>query len=176
MFDSPSGIAVLPGSCGAVAFVADAGNHALRRLTRESPTRMFISVTSLASDDSLMEKSEFGTIPSSALDVHGYYSVNGPPNNETTHFSGFISYPDESHTLTMCAYPSSEYFVTFSGTIRVVLSEHPLNEDLDYSKETIYLVWTGSGRHDVRMENIRLRAGGGVCPPLSTPHFSHSIF
>jgi hypothetical protein len=57
-----------------------------------------------------------------------------------------------------------------------VLSEHPLNEDLDYSKVKIYLVWTGSGRHDVRMENIRLRAGGGVCPPLSTPHFSHSIF
>ncbi len=171
MFDSPMGVAVLPGTGGAVAFVADAGNHALRRLSRELPTRMFVSVTSLASNDPLIARSEFGLTHDSALDAQGYYSVNGPPNNETTHLFGFLSNSDESHTLTMCAYPSSEYFVTFRGSIRIVLSDYPFNEDLTDSKERIYMVWTGSGAHDVRMENIHIRAGGRHDGPLLSYFF-----
>ena len=71
----------------------------------------------------------------------------------------------------MCAYPSSEYFVTFRGSIRIVLSDYPLNEDLTDSKERIYMVWTGSGAHDVRMENIHIRAGGRHDGPLLSYFF-----
>ena len=67
---------------------------------------------------------ESGQLRDRILDNYGYYSINGPPNNETTHAHGSLTYIDESHDITMCAYPSSEYFFLFKGSVQAVVSEY----------------------------------------------------
>ena len=88
------------------------------------PTRLRISVKAV--DTNVYPGAgggEPGYIRSRVLDTYGYYSVNGPPNNETTHAHGVVTYIDESHDLAMCAYPSSEYFFLFKGSIQAVVAE-----------------------------------------------------
>jgi hypothetical protein len=50
MFDAPSAVAVMPDTGGGVAFVADTGNHAIRRVARDMPTQLRVSVTAVGSN------------------------------------------------------------------------------------------------------------------------------
>ena len=110
-----------------------------------------------------LDGTAFGYARDRILDEYGYYSVNGPPNNETTHAHGILTYIDESHELTMCAYPSSEYFFLFKGSVQVVVSE------ADVGGHT-YFVWTGESAGDERSENFRLRGGG--CTDPAAPNYN----
>lgn len=168
LFDGPSGIAVLPGAGGRVAFVADAGNHLLRRVTREIPTQLHVNI--VAVDNAYFESGANSGYPRDlVLESYGYYSVNGPPNNETTHLHGSLSFIDESHDLTMCVYPSSEYFLYFRGSIQVTVWGEE-KSSLDVVSRYTYLVWTGKSAQDERSENFRLRGGG--CTDPSAPNFN----
>jgi hypothetical protein len=156
IFNTPSGISVAPGTDGGIAFVADTGNHMIRRVERELPTQLYISASNLhpypfEGDD------EYRFVNSETGNVHGYYSINGPPNNETSHVFGFVSYKDELHVLTMCAYPSLEYFVFFKGSIQVIISDV---FDGDASEGKVYIAWKGTGLEDERAETFRLKYGG----------------
>ena len=53
---------------------------------------------------------------------YGRYSINGP-YNETTHFSGELTYFGEEHEITMCAHPSVDYFVKFEGSMQVMVKD-----------------------------------------------------
>ena len=136
-----------------VMFVADSGNHALRRVSREMPSRLRLSVKAVDTNVYPGGGGESGYARDRILDEYGYYSVNGPPNNETTHAHGVITYIDESHELTMCVYPSSEYFLLFKGSVQVVVSDPVVGGHT-------YFVWTGQAAGDERSENFRLRGGG----------------
>lgn len=170
LFDVPSGVAVFPNTGGQIAFVADAKNHALRRVSREMPTKLRISVSAL--DSSLLEsRNEAGYARDAVLDSYGYYSINGAPNNETTHAHGSLSYSDESHDLAMCAYPRAEYFFHFKGAIQAAVSE----EEKETGSGRIfgsytYIAWAGRSATDERSENLRLRGGG--CTDPNSPNFN----
>jgi hypothetical protein len=125
----------------------------LRRVAREISTRLRISVKAVDTNVYPGGGGESGYARDRILDNYGYYSVNGPPNNETTHAHGILSYIDESHDLTICTYPSSEYFFFFKGSIQAVVSE-------DSAGGHTYIVWTGTTAGDERSENFRLRGGG----------------
>ena len=167
MFSTPSSVAVMPDTGGRVAFVTDSANHALRRVSREMPTRLRLSVKAVDTNVYPGGGGESGYARDRILDEYGYYSVNGPPNNETTHAHGLLTYIDESHELTMCAYPSSEYFFLFKGSVQVVVSE------ADVGGHT-YFVWTGESAGDERSENFRLRGGG--CTDAAAPNYNFWAF
>ena len=121
MFAAPAGVAVVPpaaggAASGASAYVCDAGNHAVRRLERRLPTRLRVSVsaTDVSRFDGSAEELSPEEFPLDAsayarrdevVDTYAYYSVNGPPGNETTHLADALSYRGETHDATMCAYP-----------------------------------------------------------------------
>ena len=155
MFHSPSGISVVPGTDGGVAFVADAGNHMIRRVEKELPKQLYISVKSNLHPNTFEDVDEYSFGNGNMAISHGYYSINGPPNNETSHAFGFVSYSDETHVLTMCAYPSLEYFVIFKGPIHVIISDvfHQV-------KGNVYISWKGTGPGDERAETFRLKDEG----------------
>jgi hypothetical protein len=100
------------------------------------------------------------------LDNYGYYSVNGPPNNETTHAHGTLSYAEESHHVIMCAYASSEYFFHFRGSLQVEVYEDHSDKHHGNVNRT-YVAWTGYSAEDERAENVVLSGGGMVL--LSQP-------
>lgn len=165
LFDAPSAVAVKPETGGEVVYIADAGNHAVRRVMREMPTRLRISVKAVDTNIYPGGGGESGYVRNRILDNYGYYSINGPPNNETTHAHGFLSYMDESHDLVFCAYPSSEYFFVFKGSIQAVVSEDgPVDAEGNVISGHTYLVWTGMAAGDERSENFRLRGGGCTDP------------
>lgn len=160
LFDTPSGVAFMPDSGGSVAFVADAGNHALRRVARKLPSRLQIKMQALSARKSLSV--EFGIKFSkrdTVLQNYGYYSINGPPHNETTHAHGILSYDDESHDVTLCAYASSEYYFFFRGSMQVKVSENHITGSAGVPSQT-YIAWTGVDAEDERSESIVLRGGG----------------
>lgn len=168
LFDGPTGIAILPGAGGRVAFVADAGNNLLRRVTREIPTQVHVDI--VAVDNAYFASGANSGYPRDlVLESYGYYSVNGPPNNETTHLHGSLTFIDESHDLTMCVYPSSEYFLYFKGSIQVTVWGEE-KSSLDVVSRYTYLVWTGKSAQDERSENFQLRGGG--CTDPSAPNFN----
>lgn len=167
MFDTPSGVAVLPNSGGAVAYVADTGNHAVRRVNRELPSQLHIRL--LAFDPKMFSDTGFKAaynLKDTGLDNYGYYSVNGPPNNETTHAHGTLSYAEESHHVIMCAYASSEYFFHFRGSLQVEVYEDHSDKHHGNVNRT-YVAWTGYSAEDERAENVVLSGGGMVL--LSQP-------
>ena len=184
MFAAPAGVAVVPpagggAANGAAAYVCDSGNHALRRLERRLPTRVRVSVS--ATDASIFDAarvSEPGSSSPSAMtharrdavmDEYGYYSVNGPPNNETTHLSDTLTYRGETHDATMCAYPGQEYFFHFKGALRAVVADESLFVAENVTARNAYVAWEGFSVDDERSENVKLRGGG--CTDPRAPNF-----
>jgi len=179
MFAAPAGVAVVPpaaggAASGASAYVCDAGNHAVRRLERRLPTRLRVSVSS--TDASRFDGSAEFYQGSSAharrdevVDAYAYYSVNGPPGNETTHLADALSYRGETHDATMCAYPGAEYFFHFKGALRAVVADESLFESRNITKHNAYVAWEGKDGDDERSETVKLR-GGGCTDPRAPNH------
>ena len=184
LFAAPAGVAVVPpagggAANGAAAYVCDSGNHALRRLERRLPTRVRVSVS--ATDASIFDASRTSepgsSIPSAmtharrdaVMDEYGYYSVNGPPNNETTHLSDTLTYRGETHDATMCLYPGQEYFFHFKGALRAVVADESLFVAKNVTARNAYVAWEGFSVDDERSENVKLRGGG--CTDPRAPNF-----
>ena len=182
MFAAPAGVAVVPpaaggAASGASAYVCDAGNHAVRRLERRLPTRLRVSVSSTDASrfDGSAEEPWF--LPGASeharrdevVDAYAYYSVNGPPGNETTHLADALSYRGETHDATMCAYPGAEYFFHFKGALRAVVADESLFESRNITKHNAYVAWEGKDGDDERSETVKLR-GGGCTDPRAPNH------
>ena len=185
MFAAPAGVAVVPpaaggAASGASAYVCDAGNHAVRRLERRLPTRLRVSVsaTDVSRFDGSAEEPDINMFPLGAsayarrdevVDTYAYYSVNGPPGNETTHLADALSYRGETHDATMCAYPGAEYFFHFKGALRAVVADESLFESRNVTKHNAYVAWEGKDGDDERSETVKLR-GGGCTDPRAPNH------
>ena len=164
MFAAPAGVAVAPAAgaaAGAAAYVCDAGNHVVRRLERRLPTRVRVSVSAV-SETSDAQLGSF--VEDAVAREYGYYSVNGPPNNETTHLADALRYRGETHDATMCAYPGQEYFFHFKGALRAVVADEALFLAKNVTARTAYVAWQGAGVDDERSENVKLRGGGCTDP------------
>ena len=171
LFSGPTGVAVVPGSNGSIAFVCDSNNHAARKLERKVSTRVRVSVEAI---DIPAENYNALLYPTdnkadTILDEYGYYTINGPPNNETTHVSEQLTYPGEQHDFTMCAYPGQEYFMAFFGKLKVIVADDALFEQTNLTKLNTYISWTGSTTDSSRSENFKLKGSG--CTDPGAPNY-----
>ena len=152
LFNAPRGIS---GITGNVYFVADSGNHAIRKVKLESPVDVTFTMQSVANIEKTVESHDL------VIEEYGAYSVNGPPYNETTHFSGVLTYVGEVHELVMCAYPSVEYFVHFEGAMQATVKD---------SNNYLYVGYTGKTVEDSLSRTFKLRGPG--CTDSGAPNYN----
>lgn len=135
--------------------VADKNNHAMRRVHIESPVDVTFTIQSVADVERTVESRDL------VLLNYGRYSINGPPYNETTHFSGELTYFGEEHEVTMCAHPSVDYFVKFEGSMQAMVKD---------STNHLYFGYTGSSATDSMARTFRIRGPG--CTDTSAPNYN----
>ena len=152
LLNTPRGIS---GITGNVFFVADSGNHAIRKVKLESPVDVTFTMQSVANIEKTVESHDL------VIEEYGAYSVNGPPYNETTHFAGVLTYLGEVHELVMCAYPSVEYFVHFEGSMQATVKD---------SNSYLYIGYTGKTVEDSLSRTFTLRGPG--CTDLDAPNYN----
>ena len=152
LFYSPRAISHVDGD---TYVVADTLNHALRKVRLEDPVDVTFTIQSVAHADKSAESHDL------VIEEYGSYSINGPPYNETTHFSGVLTYVEETHELTMCAYPSVDYFVKFQGAMQAMVKD---------SDNYLYIGYTGSSAEDGLSQTFRLRGPG--CTDAAAPNYN----
>ena len=135
--------------------VADKSNHAMRKVHIESPVDVTFTIQSVADVERTVESHDL------VLLNYGRYSINGPPYNETTHFSGELTYFGEEHEITMCAHPSVDYFVKFEGSMQAMVKD---------STNHLYFGYTGSSVTDSMARTFRIRGPG--CMDKSAPNYN----
>ena len=135
--------------------IADKNNHAMRRVHIESPVDVTFTIQSVADVERTVESRDL------VLLNYGRYSINGPPYNETTHFSGELTYFGEEHEVTMCAHPSVDYFVKFEGSMQAMVKD---------STNHLYFGYTGSSATDSTARTFRIRGPG--CTDASAPNYN----
>lgn len=152
MFYNPEAVSYI-GS--ATYIVADRSNHAIRKARFEAPVDITFTMHSVANIEKSQESHDL------VIEEYGSYSVDGPPYNETTHFSGILTYVGEVHELTMCAYPSVEYFVRFEGAMQATVKD---------SNNFLYIGYTGSTASDSLSRTFKISGPG--CTDSSSPNYN----
>jgi len=152
LFNNPRGISSIGGG---IFYVVDSGNHAIRVVKLESPVDLTFTMLSVASNELSAASHDL------VIEEYGAYSVNGPPYNETTSFSGVLTHFGEVHELVMCAYPSVEYFVRFEGAMQATVKD---------SNNYLYIGYTGKSVEDSLSRTLKLRGPG--CTDTSAPNYS----
>ena len=139
---------------GSTYVVVDQDNHAIRKVSLEAPVQITFTMQSVADIEKTEQSHDL------VIEEYGSYSVNGPPYNETTHFSGVLTYFGEIHELVMCAYPSVEYFVKFEGAMQATV------KDASY----LYFGYTGATVDNSLARTFRIRGPG--CTDASAPNYN----
>ena len=152
LFNTPVSVAFVDGKTYAVA---DKNNHAVRKVRLEAPVDITFVMQAVANIEKTAESHDL------VIEEYGAYSIDGPPYNETTSFSGILTYFGEVHEVTMCAYPSVDYFVRFDGAMQATVKD---------SSNYLYIGYTGATAEDTLSRTFRIRGPG--CTDSSAPNYN----
>lgn len=148
---APVGLAI---NAEGTVYVGDRQSHAVRQLELEDPVVLALTVTGVGSYDHDTGVDGANARPGRWQDQYeaGYYSINGPPHNETFHVADYIMYHGEEHEVRLCSYPSQSTFFFFKGAVSATVA--------DERDGHVYLTWRGAHAWHERSETVRLRAPG----------------
>lgn len=152
LFNTPVSVAFIDGKMYAVA---DKNNHAVRKVRLEAPVDVTFVMQAVANIEKTVESHDL------VIEEYGAYSIDGPPYNETTSFSGILTYFGEVHEVTMCAYPSVDYFVRFDGAMQATVKD---------SNNYLYIGYSGATAEDTLSRTFRIRGPG--CTDSLAPNYN----
>ena len=92
----------------------------------------------------------------------GQYSVDGGPDNTTSHISDHLTYAGETHELNFCSYPSALYTFHFRGQVNASVSEAASAS----GSGSVLMAYRGLHTHSERQSVWQL-AGPGCRDPLA---------
>ena len=92
----------------------------------------------------------------------GQYSVDGGPDNTTSHISDHLTYAGEAHDINFCSYPSALYTFHFRGQVNASVSEAASAS----GSGSVLMAFRGLHTHSERQSVWQL-AGPGCRDPLA---------